>query len=119
MTQTLQGTWLLQNLFVGNRCYENNIWYEFRYSTGPRAGQELVKVQNEMGQSSIHRAKFLDCLLRLVPKDICRIGLRLQSIDENDDGVTLHYDDGTSAKAHYVIGADGIKSQTRRCSISD
>lgn len=94
-------------------------WYEFRYSTGPRAGEELVKVQNEMGQSSIHRAKFLDSLLRLVPADICRLGKRLESIEQSIEGVELRFADGSSAQAHCVIGADGIKSQVRRTLFKD
>ena len=96
-----------------------NTWYEFRYSTGPHAGERITKIQSETGQSSIHRAKFLDSLVRLVPKEIAQLGKALESIEESDDDVTLYFKDGTTAKAHCVIGADGVHSQTRRCIFKD
>ena len=103
-------------LQTGNQDPEHkHTWYEFRYSTGPKAGQKITKVQSEIGQSSIHRAKFLDCLVNLVPKDICLLGKRLDSVKEYDDHVELLFQDGTTNTAHCVIGADGIHSQTRKC----
>lgn len=42
-----------------------------------------------------------------------RVGVHMTSYDEDADGVTLHLSDSTSERFDLVIGADGIRSQTR------
>ena len=98
--------------------HKNN-WYEFRFATGPNAGKTITKVQSETGQSSIHRAKFLESLVELIPEDIAHLGKRLEFIDESDEDVTMRFEDGTTAKADCVVGADGIHSHTRRLVFPD
>ena len=66
------------------------------------------------GMQSVHRAHFLDELVKGVPADRAHFNKRLQSIeDKEDSGVVLHFKDGTTATADAVIGADGIHSATR------
>lgn len=104
-----------RKLQTGNLWPEHKYnWYEFRYSSGPCAGETITKVQSEMGQSSFHRAKLMECLLRLIPDEMKQTGKRLTTIEDLERGVRLYFEDGTTAKADCVIGADGIKSMTRR-----
>lgn len=63
---------------------------------------------------SVHRAHFLDELVKGVPAERAHFNKRLHSIqDREGSGVTLHFKDGTTATADAVIGADGIHSITR------
>ncbi|KAJ7804837.1 hypothetical protein B0H14DRAFT_1610770 [Mycena olivaceomarginata] len=40
-----------------------------------------------------------------------RYGVRITYIEDRDDGVTLHFEDGTTARGDILIGADGIYSK--------
>lgn len=63
---------------------------------------------------SVHRAHFLDELVRLVPAQRAHFNKRLELIeDEADKEVVLRFKDGTTATADAVIGADGIHSHVR------
>ena len=63
---------------------------------------------------SVHRAQFLDELVKGVPSERAHFNKRLRSIEDSEDsGVVLHFADGTTAKADAVIGADGIHSVAR------
>jgi salicylate hydroxylase len=48
----------------------------------------------------------------LAPKAI-QLGKALERYEEDSDGVTLHFADGTIARGDMLIGADGIKSVVR------
>lgn len=73
----------------------------------------LFKLDNETGNSAVHRAHFLDAMVELVPKDICHFSKRVESIDDGDDKVIMKFHDGTEAAADAVIACDGIKSRVR------
>ena len=63
---------------------------------------------------SLHRAHFLDELVKGVPSERAHFNKRLQSIEEKEDStVVLHFKDGTTATADALIGADGIHSVVR------
>lgn len=94
-------------------------WFNFRCDAqGTRDGLDLGIIENETGQQTIHRAKFLNALASLIPKDMVYLGKRLVRVTElelgSDDPVMLHFADGTTAKADCVIGADGIHSNIRK-----
>ncbi|KAL0264700.1 hypothetical protein SLS55_000651 [Diplodia seriata] len=64
----------------------------------------------------VHRAKFLEEIIKLVPAGTASFSKSLTKIDEptvGGGGVRLHFSDGTSATASAVIGCDGIKSKAR------
>lgn len=97
-----------------------NVWFEFKYGMGPRDGELITTPKNETGQATVHRAKFLDEFVRLIPKEIAHFGKRLDQIeDEAGSPVKLHFKDGTTALADCVIGADGVHSVVRRHILGD
>lgn len=63
---------------------------------------------------SVHRARFLDELVKGIPAERAHFNKRLQSIEEKEgSGVVLHFKDGSTTTADAVVGADGIHSITR------
>ena len=63
---------------------------------------------------SVHRAQFLDELVKGVPSERAHFNKRLRSIEDSEgSGIVLHFADGTTARADAVIGADGIHSIAR------
>lgn len=65
------------------------------------------------GTVSIHRGRLQQILLKNADKTTFLIGKRLKSI-ENETKTKLHFEDGTTAEADIVIGADGINSIVRK-----
>ncbi|KAI9659521.1 MAG: hypothetical protein M1821_001780 [Bathelium mastoideum] len=90
-----------------------NVFIEYRFGMGPRDGEIIAAPRNETGQSSVHRAKFLEEFVALIPKEIAHFGKRLDKLQEDKDGVKLHFKDGTTAEADCVIGCDGVHSVIR------
>lgn len=74
-------------------------------------------VSNSLGQNGVHRARFLEEMVGLLPDGLAKFGKRVTTIDEPEGGkgkIVLHFTDGTSAETDAVIGCDGIKSAVRR-----
>lgn len=100
-------------------------WFDFRLGMKGDAWKELqcpgdenqevaqVKAGN-VGQSSVHRAHFLDELVKLVPEGIARFGKRVEGVEREGEKMRLRFHDGTTAEADAVIGCDGVKSRTRQ-----
>ncbi|MGW2626595.1 FAD-dependent monooxygenase [Micromonospora taraxaci] len=63
----------------------------------------------------VHRAELHRVLHdRAVAEDVTfAYGKRLLDAEQTGDGVTAHFDDGTSATADVLVGADGIRSTVR------
>lgn len=88
-----------------------------------KAGTEVAEVFCEGGFSSVHRARFLEEMVSLLPPDLRRrcvsFSSRVVRVDDfaDDDaamtGVKLTFADGRTATADAVIGCDGIKSHIR------
>ena len=62
----------------------------------------------------MHRARFLDEAIKLVPSEVAEFNKHLESIRPEDDSVRLSFSDGTEVLASAVIGCDGIKSVVRQ-----
>ena len=63
---------------------------------------------------SVHRAHFLDELVKLVPAKRAHFNKCLVTVeDKPGKEVVLYFKDGTTATADGVIGADGIHSHVR------
>lgn len=62
------------------------------------------------------RSQFLLGMAALLPDGVVRFGKQLASYDDDEDKekVVLHFEDGSTAEAHAVIGCDGIHSATRK-----
>ena len=66
-----------------------------------------------------HRADLIDALAEPLDRSHIHLGHRLQKADVRDDGVTLHFTNGKSVDAEYVIAADGVKSVMRQTLYGD
>ncbi|KAI0894114.1 FAD/NAD(P)-binding domain-containing protein [Annulohypoxylon nitens] len=84
-----------------------------------RSGEELArreKVHDETGRPPIRtqRTKLQSALLAHVKPGILQLSKRLvRIVDKNHEGVELYFEDGTTATADLVVGADGIRSVVR------
>ena len=94
---------------------KQNIWFSFRkgQDRSNRFGTSFCDLWCETGQSSVHRAQFLDELVALVPNEVSHFGKKLVNAEETGDHVLLRFEDGTTAMHNAVIGCDGVKSRTR------
>ncbi|KAK4549296.1 hypothetical protein LTR36_007755 [Oleoguttula mirabilis] len=104
------------------RCATNNgwpdrqhFWFSFRKGEDASSpfGTRFFDLWCETGQASVHRARFLDELVALVPKGIAHFGKRLDDVQDTGDHVVLRFADGTTATHSALIGCDGIKSKVR------
>lgn len=85
-----------------------------RNGNGRKAGDHMFDIMAPgFGQLFVHRARFLDELVRLLPQSSASFGKSLKHIEEVDCGVRLKFGDGTEAEADAVVGCDGIKSRVR------
>lgn len=57
-----------------------------------------------------HRGHLHAALLEHVPRNIIHLNKRVKRAEATHDGVYLHFEDGSSAHGHVLIGADGIRS---------
>ena len=61
----------------------------------------------------MHRADLHAALASLVPDAILHLGKKLSDLRQDPDGVTLHFADGSKARADLVVAADGVHSRVR------
>ncbi|MFB7717504.1 FAD-dependent oxidoreductase [Nocardia sp. NPDC056100] len=76
---------------------------------------EVDEIDSEDGPGdlSVHRLTLREVLLRGIA-DRVHFGRALHHISESDDGVTAHFEDGTTVDADVIVGADGVRSAVRR-----
>ncbi|KAL9083633.1 MAG: hypothetical protein Q9165_008448 [Trypethelium subeluteriae] len=92
-----------------------NVWVEFRNAAGPNGDQAIAAPTSETGSASVHRAKFVAELAKLIPEEVAHFKKVLGRVENHDSNrVTLHFNDGTTATAHCAIGADGVHSVVRK-----
>jgi salicylate hydroxylase len=104
---------------------KKKFWFDF--NLGPKEGgwkdlkapgkdgERIAQVvAGDVGQSSVHRAHFLDVLVGLVPEGIARFGKRVDKVEKRGQKMQLTFHDGSTAEADAVIGCDGVKSRTRQ-----
>jgi len=97
------------------------VWFDYFDAWAGDDGTEktpekpVFQITNDLGQNGVHRARFLDEMVHLVPNEIACFGKRLKSLDHDDAGkCVMNFEDGSTAEADAVIGCDGIKSMVRR-----
>ncbi|KAL4788383.1 hypothetical protein BJX76DRAFT_345001 [Aspergillus varians] len=78
-------------------------------------------ITNSLEQTGVHRAHFIDELVKLIPGEIAQLNKRLEGIEERpDDGkLVLKFADGAQEEADVVIGCDGIKSRVRQILVGE
>lgn len=97
----------------------------------------LFLLTNEVGQNAVHRAHFLDELIKLIPEGISHFHKHLDNVTDDENGkLRMKFHDGSEATADAglylfqllifrnmrqstltwleVIGCDGIKSRVRQ-----
>ena len=99
-----------------NRGEDRDTWLAFRCGMGEPDLIATVRTGNpEMTLSSVHRARFLDALVGLLPQDIAHFRKRLVKLEDPPSGpIRLVFEDGSTAEADAVMGCDGVKSTVRR-----
>ena len=64
-------------------------------------------------QLTIHRADLLAALAEVFPLGNVQFAKRAERVAQADDGITLHFKDGSQHRCDELIGADGIHSVVR------
>ncbi|KAL0260125.1 hypothetical protein SLS55_005871 [Diplodia seriata] len=106
---------------------KKHVWFDFRRGMGhggshadANQGELIHTLPGPAGQAAVHRAHFLDEMVKLVPDDVAKFGKRLDRIETLESGdVKLHFLDGSEAVHSAVVGCDGIKSRTRQIVLGD
>ncbi|KAF9878658.1 mannitol 1-phosphate dehydrogenase [Colletotrichum karsti] len=93
------------------------VWFAFRFGEScdgkHKEGDLIYRLKCDGGQTSIHRAHFLDELVKLLPDGVAKFGKRAVDYEDDGKGVLLKFQDGTTARHDAVIACDGIKSKLR------
>lgn len=99
---------------------KKSVWFEFMDAMSQAPAHELQPlfsmVDPGVGQNAVHRARFLDELVKLLPKDMAQFHKKLNHILDDRIGsgkMLMKFKDGSVAEADAIIGCDGIKSRTR------
>jgi len=80
-----------------------------------RGGEQALSRTGLPTRCCIHRARFLDEIVKLLPAGSATFGRSLvEIVDEPDGGYLLKFANGSTATASVVVGCDGIRSPTRQ-----
>ncbi|MGO4003364.1 salicylate 1-monooxygenase [Pseudomonas fluorescens] len=102
---------LYQEVADSTPAPSQDVWFEWRHAhDASLIGATLAP---GIGQSSIHRADFIDMLEKRLPAGIASLGKHVVGYKETAEGVTLNFADGGTYTADVAIAADGIKSSIR------
>ena len=99
---------------------KQKVWFDYlngwdKSYDQPGHQKAEFSITNTLGQNGVHRARFLDELVKLLPDGSAQFGKRLKSIQESSNGkLQMEFEDGTKAETDAIIGCDGIKSTVRR-----
>ena len=98
---------------------KQKVWFDYLDGcdtglNGPGHQESIFSICNDLGQNGVHRAHFLDELVKLIPPEISRFDKRLKDVTEDEDGkLTMTFFDNSTAHADIIVGCDGIKSRVR------
>jgi salicylate hydroxylase len=88
-----------------------------RWQDGRVLGSEELgdTIENRYGAPyyHFHRADLIALLADAFGRKEIKLGRRLVGVEQDERGVTAHFEDGTSERGDLLIGADGIHSQVR------
>ena len=111
----------LDGLGLGEAARRTGARPTFRISRDWDTGKETSRLpmssaaEEKYGapQLTIHRADLLSALADAFPADSVKFSKRLRTLEQDANGATLAFEDGTTARHDIVIGADGIHSRVR------
>lgn len=99
---------------------KRDVWFDYIDGTEGNDSEVAFTIRTSLGQNGVHRAHYLDELVKLLPADKAQFGKRLQHIEEGEDGkLVMSFKDGSKATADAVIGCDGIKSRVRQIIVGE
>lgn len=101
------------------------IWFDFLIGPSKNGWKDIEPpgeegkliarvIAGDVGQSSVHRAHFLDMLVKMIPEGVAEFGKKVAEIEQTGGKMKLTFQDGSVAEADAVIGCDGVKSRTRQ-----
>lgn len=99
---------------------KDHVWYDVLHGDGDNAGKFIAEMASAKGfkHCGASRAQFLDELVKLIPKDVeITFGKKVTDVVENgneDECLSIRFEDGTLAHADAVFGCDGIRSACRQ-----
>jgi salicylate hydroxylase len=111
----------------GNTVTDPPKWFTVRVGDerkkDVKLGEEIFVIPGRRGPSGgVHRAHFLDELVKLVPEGVAQFKKRAidvtEAMDDSGDAV-LHFADGSTAQHSAILGCDGIKSRIRSIVLGD
>lgn len=85
----------------------------FQWRDGYTGNYLSQTVWEGVGQSSIHRADFLEALIKHIDPQHVLFNKKLNDTQQSENGIILNFQDGSSFECDYLIGADGIHSAIR------
>ncbi|EKM61815.1 uncharacterized protein PHACADRAFT_191006 [Phanerochaete carnosa HHB-10118-sp] len=92
-----------------------NTWFQFVSGMpGHKVLADWDSIEHERVSYGIHRGIFLDALVHYVDPERLHLHKRCTRITTTGKGVTIHFQDATTASADVILGADGIRSAVRR-----
>ncbi|KAK2595351.1 hypothetical protein QQS21_006951 [Conoideocrella luteorostrata] len=95
---------------------KQKVWFDYydAQSEGA-AGKPAFSISNDLGQNGVHRAHFLDELIKLVPGHVAHFGKKLDRYErDRRNRYRLMFADGSVEDADVILGCDGIKSRVRQ-----
>ncbi|KAF7334926.1 Salicylate hydroxylase [Mycena venus] len=99
---------------------KRKVWFDYYDGMAPEACDILFTISSSTGQNGLHRAHFLDELVKQFPAEKAHFGKMLEDIEECDSGkLVMRFADGTTAEADAVVGCDGIHSRVRKLIIGE
>lgn len=104
-------------------------WHQFHMGMDGRggnhlkAGEQISRIYNDNRKKNVHRATFLDEMIKLLPgatgEGFVSFKKRCTDVEEVEDGVRIRFADGTVEHFHAVVGCDGVKSRVRKILLGD
>jgi salicylate hydroxylase len=85
----------------------------FRDDGSPIAPVQVTDSSGWNATFGMHRADFVNFLAEALPAGVVRTGHRCTGFEQNDKTARVFFENGASAEADIVVGADGIHSELR------
>ena len=86
----------------------------YSMSSGKICDLELTKFNNEnIKYTTLQRSTLIEFLKDQIYTQHLRFGKQIQKISEQEDKISINFNDGTSDLVDYLVAADGIFSNTR------